>query len=68
MQELDFHTNNFIEITRASFDEQKTAYCTVLEGVLVTGEEFTLLLGNADDAFKSSVPSVGRFVFISKLI
>jgi len=52
--------------TRASFDEQKTANCILLDGgVLVVEEDITPLLGNTDEAFKSSVPSVDRFVLFS---
>jgi hypothetical protein len=52
--------------TRASFDEQKIANCILLDGgVLVVEEDITPLLGNTDEAFKSSVPSVDRFVLFS---
>jgi hypothetical protein len=58
--------NKLMKLTRASFDEQRTAYCILLEGgVLVTGEDDAPLLGNPDDAFNSCVPSVHRFVLLS---
>ena len=54
-----------IQFTRASFDEQKTAYWTLVDIVLAGGDG-KLLLGNTTDAFKSCVPSVERFVLVSK--
>jgi hypothetical protein len=51
--------------TRACFDEQKTAYCGLVDGVPVAEGDIKLLFGIPDDAFNSSVPSVGRFDFVS---
>jgi hypothetical protein len=58
--------NYSIKLTRASFDEQKTAYCVLFDGILVVGESVEQLPGNTDDEFKSCVPSVDRFALVSR--
>jgi hypothetical protein len=58
--------NYSIKLTRTSFDEQKTAYCVLFDGILVVGESAEQLPGNIDDEFKSCVPSVDRFVLVSR--
>lgn len=61
----DMHEERRRQLTRACFDEQKTAYCTVLDGATVAVEDICWLFDMFDDAFKSCRPSDVRLDFAS---
>lgn len=69
-----FFQRKIYHCTRACFDEQKTAYWTLFETLVVgvgVAEDVALLPGNTVEEFKSCTgvnPSVGRLAFASKWI
>lgn len=53
--------------TRASLDEQNTAYWVLFDVTVVVEESTELPVGKTtDEGFKSWIPSVIRLVFVSK--